>query len=204
VVVSTRDGRSASQDVSLAPEMVRDVEVALQPMATVSGRLVDSASQSIIQDAFVFVDTLRSSQSDGTRTDATGRFRLRVPAGDHALHCFLPRYKGLNRAFTVAAGQQLELNDVALERQTVQPGTIGATLRGDTAQVATVASVVPDGPAEKGGLLVGDQVTTVDGAQIKGVTDAVRRLRGAPGTPVQLIVQRGALARALTITRATP
>src|SRR5207248_3423749 len=104
VVVSTRDGRSASQDVSLAPKMVRDIEVALQPMATVSGRLVDSASQSIIQDAFVFVDTLRSSQSDGTRTDATGRFRLRVPAGDHALHCFLPRYKGLNRAFTVAAG----------------------------------------------------------------------------------------------------
>jgi S1-C subfamily serine protease len=204
VLVTTGDGRSASQDVLLAPEAVKEIEVALTPLAAVAGRLIDAASRAPIQDAFLFVDTARSPQSDGSRSDASGRFQLRVAAGDHVLHSLLPRYKGLKRPFAVEAGQQVELGDVAMQRQTVQPGTVGVTLQDDSAQGPAVTSVVPDGPAEQAGVQVGDHVAMVDGMQVKRVADAIRRLGGAPGSSVQVVVQRGATARALTITRATP
>jgi hypothetical protein len=202
VVVTTGDGRSATQDVPLAPEAVKEIEVVLQELATVAGRLIDAATAQPIPDAIASVDSPRFGQVDGFTSGADGRFRLRAAAGDHTLRALAPRYRGLAKSLTVQAGQQLELGDLALERKTAQPGTIGATLRGDSEQPPTVTSLIPDGPAEKAGMRAGDQVAAVDGTAVKGVADATRRLGGAPGSAVLVTVQRGGAAQTLTITRA--
>ena len=62
--------------------------------------------------------------------------------------------------------------------------------------------LIPDGPAEKAGVHLGDQVTSVDGKPVTGVSDAVSRIQGAPGTPVQIAIDRSGTALGFTITRA--
>jgi C-terminal processing protease CtpA/Prc len=83
-----------------------------------------------------------------------------------------------------------------------EPGTIGASLRGDSEMPPTVVSLIPDGPAEKAGVELGDQISAVDGKSVTGVSEAVMRIRGAPGTPVQLAVQRAEEPLTFTIIRA--
>jgi hypothetical protein len=83
-----------------------------------------------------------------------------------------------------------------------EPGTIGASLRGDSEMPPTVISLIPDGPAEKAGVQLGDQISAVDGKPVTGVSDAVLRIRGAPGTPVQLALKRNGSPLGFTLLRA--
>ena len=60
-------------------------------------------------------------------------------------------------------------------------------------------------PAERAGIQAGDLITHVDGVQIKGRTlaQAVRQMRGRPGTKITLVIRRDGRADfPLTITRA--
>jgi carboxyl-terminal processing protease len=58
--------------------------------------------------------------------------------------------------------------------------------------VLKVVSPIDDTPAARAGILAGDAITEVDGAPIKGLTltQAVDKMRGAPGTEVRLVVIR--------------
>jgi carboxyl-terminal processing protease len=68
-----------------------------------------------------------------------------------------------------------------------------------------VVSPIDDTPAAKAGILAGDVITEVDGTPIKGLTvsQAVEKMRGAPGTEVRLeIVRKDRTAPLdLTLTR---
>lgn len=57
----------------------------------------------------------------------------------------------------------------------------------------TISYVVPGTPADRMGLLSGDIISSIDGASTKGITTdaASKMLRGKPGTPVQVQIQRG-------------
>lgn len=59
--------------------------------------------------------------------------------------------------------------------------------------VLTIISPLRGSPAEKAGLLPGDQIFKIDGqlATDYSVTDAVKRIRGAIGTTVRLTILRG-------------
>jgi carboxyl-terminal processing protease len=76
------------------------------------------------------------------------------------------------------------------------------TVRGDQ---LTIISPLPDSPAERAGLRPGDRLLEIDGAPTKDMTllDAIRRLKGAAGTRVTLLVLREGLAgpQALTLLR---
>jgi regulator of sigma E protease len=85
---------------------------------------------------------------------------------------------------------------------TAQSGTIGAAVRGDSATPPTVVFIIPNGPADAAGMRLGDQVTAVDGQAVAGIADATTRLKGAPGTPVQIAVSRSGAVLAFTVTRA--
>jgi carboxyl-terminal processing protease len=69
----------------------------------------------------------------------------------------------------------------------------------------TAVGVLPGTPAERAGIRVGDQLLEIDGKDAKGWTDeyAVKVLRGAVGTPVQLKVRRVGVDQPMnfTITR---
>lgn len=57
----------------------------------------------------------------------------------------------------------------------------------------TVVAPLPDSPAEKSGLLAGDKILAVDGADTTNMSlsEAVQKIRGEKGTVVALIIQRG-------------
>jgi len=70
----------------------------------------------------------------------------------------------------------------------------------------TILSVFEGGPAAKAGLQPGDRFLSIDGEEARDVRlyDAVRRIRGEPGTTVEVTVRREGQEKALerTLTRA--
>jgi carboxyl-terminal processing protease len=69
-----------------------------------------------------------------------------------------------------------------------------------------VGSVAPGSPAATSGAQPGDRVVSVDGVVvpadgIAAVSDAAARLRGRPGTTVNLVVARAGASRTLTMVR---
>jgi hypothetical protein len=117
VSVRTRDGRSATQSVALAPGAVKEIEIPLQDMATIAGRLIDRATQEPLPDVMLSLGEL--GNPDDNRPGADGRFELKATAGEHTLRAFAPRLKPLARKLVLAPGQRLDLGDVALEPMAV-------------------------------------------------------------------------------------
>jgi carboxyl-terminal processing protease len=68
--------------------------------------------------------------------------------------------------------------------------------------ILKVVSPIDDTPAAKAGILAGDVITQVDGTQIKGLTlsQAIEKMRGAPGTEVRLEIMRMDQAAPLNLT----
>ena len=62
----------------------------------------------------------------------------------------------------------------------------------DTSKMITVSNVVPDGPADKAGVLQDDVIFSIDGKSSKGLTiqQASTLLRGKEGTTVNLQIER--------------
>ncbi len=197
VTVTNRDGCSATIDLTLAPGETRDIEVELQPPAQVRGRLVDAATHQALPAVTISLD-----RGDNTVTSADGRFSLRAPAGDHALYAYLPRYQPLAKDFTAEAGEQLDMGDVVVKPLAAKSGTVGMQLRGDSETDVTVVFLIPDGPAEKAGVQLGDQIAAVDGKPVASVSDASARIQGPPGVPVQLSLRRSGSALSVTVVRA--
>jgi carboxyl-terminal processing protease len=79
---------------------------------------------------------------------------------------------------------------------------IEITLKDD---LLTIISPIDDTPADKAGLKAGDKIVKIDGTIVKDITliDAVKKLRGKPGTDVNIIVLREPDRKLLefTITR---
>jgi len=65
----------------------------------------------------------------------------------------------------------------------------------------TVVAVFEGGPAARAGILPGDQFLTIDNYRARDmpIEQAVRRMRGEPGTIVRLRLRRGAEARAIEV-----
>ncbi len=74
---------------------------------------------------------------------------------------------------------------------TGQFGGVGVEIdaRGD---FLTVIAPIEGSPADRAGVRAGDEILSIDGRDARGldVDDAVRRMRGAPGTHVRVTVQR--------------
>jgi carboxyl-terminal processing protease len=67
-----------------------------------------------------------------------------------------------------------------------------------------VVAPLEDSPAKAAGLLAGDVVRKINGKSVDGLTleDAVKQVRGEPGTKVTLALQRDGKSIEMTITRA--
>ena len=79
---------------------------------------------------------------------------------------------------------------------------VGAERIGDPASLY-VAHVHPEGPAQQAGLKHGDEVVTVNGASVTGMTyeQVVKMVRGEAGTVVKLGVKREGGVREIAIAR---
>lgn len=80
---------------------------------------------------------------------------------------------------------------------------IGVEVEIDRDQMRAV-SCTEGGPAERAGIEPGDQIVSIDGALLSGMTssDVSRRMHGAPGSVVTLGVARNGQVRSLRIVRA--
>ncbi len=99
----------------------------------------------------------------------------------------------------------------------VQLKSVNEEMRGDFAGVGVeyiilndtinVTYVVPDGPAEKEKIMIGDQLIKVDDTTVAGVkinTERIRKfLRGMPNTKVDITILREKQLKKMTITRGT-
>jgi hypothetical protein len=198
VVVTTQDGRSASQDVAVSPGGEADIEVPLEPLSTVTGKVVDSVAQTPVAGATVFFDQPRGSTAPAS-SGADGSFTLQVASGEHTLRAFAQGYQGLAQSFTAEGGAPVALGNVLLVREHALPGTIGLSLRGSP---PVVSFVVAQGPADVAGVHVGDQVAAVDGQPVNTLDEATMKIAGKPATQMTLTLLRSGSAMTLAITRA--
>ena len=78
------------------------------------------------------------------------------------------------------------------EDQTGSYAGLGIQVQSLFGKVTIVSRPFPDSPAEKAGLRVGDLITHVDGRPTLGlpVDEVVSKLRGVPGTPVDVTISR--------------
>jgi putative serine protease PepD len=69
---------------------------------------------------------------------------------------------------------------------------------------AVVDSVVPGGPAERGGLQPGDKITAIDGKRISSSEDVSAAVTARkPGERAKVTVERGGGQRTLTVDLGT-
>lgn len=83
---------------------------------------------------------------------------------------------------------------------TGQFGGIGVEIdgRGD---YLTVLAPIPGSPAARAGVRAGDEILSIDGHDARGidVDEAVRRMRGAPGTHVRVVLRRRGVSEPLRL-----
>jgi S1-C subfamily serine protease len=71
------------------------------------------------------------------------------------------------------------------------PADFAASLKRDQRTAAMVLSVEPEGPAEKGGILLGDVLVEIGGHPIGDTDDVQTALRGSIGKELPVVVLRG-------------
>jgi carboxyl-terminal processing protease len=80
---------------------------------------------------------------------------------------------------------------------------VGLWVRRDADGVVRVTSVQADSPAAAAGVAAGDELEAVNGVEVRGrtVADVVTALRGAPGTVVDVVLERGGAKRTVSMRR---
>lgn len=71
-------------------------------------------------------------------------------------------------------------------------GGVGLEITVAADEILTVVAPIDDTPASRAGLRSGDKIVKIEGQSTRGITlhEAVKRLRGRPGTPVRLSILR--------------
>jgi carboxyl-terminal processing protease len=115
-------------------------------------------------------------------------------------------YYGAMRGYVQALGDPfsvfLDPKSAALSRESMAGKStgIGVVLKVKEGHL-TVMSTISGSPAEKAGIKTGDVIVAIDGASVDGMTVAVvaTHVRGAPGTPITLKIERPGTAQPIEI-----
>jgi hypothetical protein len=208
---------TAGQRVELAGgQRVDDVRLVLTPVATVTGRVVELGGGGPVPAMMVSVQPVKGaggtsmwSESKDHITDAAGRFTIEgAPSGRVYVTAFPIEwrespYSYTRRVTVVKPGGTHDVGDVPVPRRrikgTERGGDLGFSLKehapdGEPEQhTLVVAAIRPAGPAARSGLVVGDEIITVDGHDVRGVNVYLygALVQAPEGTTLQLGLARG-------------
>jgi protocatechuate 3,4-dioxygenase beta subunit len=186
------------------------VRITLPVGATLTGTVLDADTRRPIAAAVVQLDAATSTGASKilpATSDDTGAYTLHgAPPGPFSIRVVAQGYRERIVAGLTTRGGASVRQDVALHP--ASDGTrgelagIGAYLA-PAASGPTIGSVVPGGPADTAGLLPGDRIGRIDGADVSAspVSDCIQRLRGPEGSRVDVQVDRSGQRVDITIER---
>ncbi len=193
--VLTPDGNSAEKEIEAVPGQRTQVQIELQPGASIRLRLVDATSGAPLRGWAQLDDSTEFREAvDGVITwhDVTpGKHRLQLGSGLR---------QQVEREFEVKARQQLDLGDVPLV-EGERPGGLGARFAWSPMGVE-VSWVLPGGPAQQAGVRPEDILVACEQTSLLSLADFAPFEQGAPGAPLTCQLRRGPQTIAVTIVRA--
>ncbi|MEW6432202.1 MAG: carboxypeptidase regulatory-like domain-containing protein [Myxococcota bacterium] len=201
-------GRGRSPPVTVnVTEAGADVRLSLETSVTVRGTVRDASTQLPLEGARVdaYSGPIGRGSRVGVVTDARGEFQL--PPVPRSANLVVHR-DGFGQQWRRAAdGDRWDVALQPMPNARPQPDAmqfegVGMVLE-PTSSGARVSEVNEGGPAERAGVLPGDQILAVEGIPVAGVPlqQIVNRIRGPAGTPVRLRFERGGQPFELTIRR---
>jgi S1-C subfamily serine protease len=210
VSVSHGEYATAEVDVTITLPTRADRPLTLDPIdlvepGSIEGHVVDAEGEPV-GGARVAVGLVPTFLPAGAlppgiaQTDSNGHFVLTgVAPGSHTLEALSPvSGRGQSAAVDVTAGRvtdrvRIALTEPAADDGSVLGGNVAVTLgeRGsDSSLEVVVANVSATSEAERAGISAGDVITQVDGAAVRGMADARKRMAGRPGTDVVIEIRR--------------
>jgi S1-C subfamily serine protease len=144
------------------------------------------------------------SIATGAISSAEGRVKLDpAPAGSVTVMCWIPsaRYSHPSVDVSVAAGARASVQLLAVELPIENPSTIGA-LHDWRVTPPRISGIVPNGPAAKAGMQVGDLVTHVNGVSVQGLNGngTLRLIESVlAGNEVRVTVSRGGTTKSFAL-----
>lgn len=201
------------------------VDIALDPLVTLTGRLIEYGTQRPVTAMYVFAAAARSGAAvtldlDTARlSDASGRFSVPdVPVGQVGVRG-IPKdaeandYPAFYIVRAVDGSGTVDIGDIGVLRRRVKPGEVVGDLGlhfvvqpGDTPVDKLeykISWIDPAGAAASSGLVVGDVIVSCDGVDVTG-TNSVRwpvLVAAPPGTRITLGTRRGVI---VTLVLAAP
>jgi protocatechuate 3,4-dioxygenase beta subunit len=219
VSVQTGMGR-ASEEVELkSGEEKRDLELKLEELATVSGRVVDMDTGEPVP-GIQMMATPEGDMQSGTfmmggnkdKLNVTGKdgtFTIRkAPTGNLNLVGFSTDWENTEYNFImqplpgVSSGEDRDVGDVRIAKKKLKKGEVAGDLGFTMKEPAKgakltdyqmeVALIFPDGPAADSGLEVGDVITSVNGNDVtKDIASAWAHMQAPEGTTLKFGLERG-------------
>ncbi len=194
-VKCTADGDAgrgtAEVDVPAGPATL---DITLAPWASITGTVVSVLDGKPIEglkliasgsdfSASALTETLTGK---GPTSDAAGTFTVPHVAAGKGSIAVMPKDAGFvelaHRDYEVTSGQRLDLGTIkVVPPRTGDAGTLGLslTLEGET---LTVMSIKPGGPAETGGVQVGDKLVAINGVPVATLTPKLAQTLLSSGT----------------------
>ena len=176
---------------------------------TVTAGIVSAKSRSLPSDAYVpFIQTdvaVNPGNSGGPLFNLAGE----VIGINSQIYSRTGGYMGLS--FAIPIDVAVKVKDDLLKFGKVQRGRIGVTIQQvnkdlagtfglDRARGALIAGVEKGGPADAGGLKVGDVILSVDGKPVEQSIDLPRLIgEGRPGSQISVEVWRDGKSRAMSV-----
>ena len=146
------------------------------------GRFVAAADRSLARDQLLASPIAKHCQRVSFSVDD-----VRTAAGKSPAQRRFTSFGMMKLALTFLASSVAVLTSLGADR-----GVIGVSVRGEP-DFRVIASVVPDSPAERAGIRVGDQIVAIGNfptSKIQTLQEFLRKVSGPPGSEIELQVKR--------------
>jgi hypothetical protein len=186
------------------------VRITLPLGATLTGTVLDADTRRPLAGAVVLLDAATSTDAGKilpASSDPAGAYTLQgAPPGPFSIRVTADGYRERVVAGLTTRGGSSLRQDVELHRASEgargELAGIGAYLA-QAASGTTIGSVFPGGPADAAGLLPGDRIARIDGADASALplSACIQQLRGPEGSRVDVQVDRSGRRVDVTIER---